>query len=304
MNSMKDEKGITLVALVVTIVVLIILAGVTINILIGDDGIITRAKTGVDVYGKASANEIAAVSEIYNEVNDITKNNTLAKVAKQGDYVEYNSGNGYNGKWRVLYNDNSNKLQIVSTTIVESLTLGGETIEDVKASYNNGIDILNNACQKYINSSYAKSARSIGSNPIEPEDKTIQTCKLSFLWNDSYDTGIKVADLNRESDITAINTYMPDVVSLEDPYWIASRNIELNEDDNGNASVDFYIVINGIPGGAWSNCIFILHHEGGNNQTWQYTRTAGIRPVITLKDDIEISDGNGSETEPYRLIAK
>ena len=38
------EKGITLVALVVTIIVLIILAGVSFNLVLGENGIITRAQ--------------------------------------------------------------------------------------------------------------------------------------------------------------------------------------------------------------------------------------------------------------------
>ena len=41
---MKNDKGITLVALVVTIIVLIILAGISINLVLGDNGIITIAK--------------------------------------------------------------------------------------------------------------------------------------------------------------------------------------------------------------------------------------------------------------------
>ena len=41
---MKKQKGITLVALVVTIVVLLILAGVALNLVLGENGIITRAK--------------------------------------------------------------------------------------------------------------------------------------------------------------------------------------------------------------------------------------------------------------------
>ena len=39
----KQEKGITLIALVVTIVVLLILAGVSINLTLGKNGIITIA---------------------------------------------------------------------------------------------------------------------------------------------------------------------------------------------------------------------------------------------------------------------
>lgn len=38
---MRENKGITLIALVVTIVVLLILAGVSISMLMGENGIIT-----------------------------------------------------------------------------------------------------------------------------------------------------------------------------------------------------------------------------------------------------------------------
>ncbi len=40
----KEIKGITLVALVITIVVLLILAGVSLNMVLGGNGIITKAK--------------------------------------------------------------------------------------------------------------------------------------------------------------------------------------------------------------------------------------------------------------------
>ena len=43
MKNFKEQKGITLVALVVTIIVLLILAGVTILYVLGDDGIFGQA---------------------------------------------------------------------------------------------------------------------------------------------------------------------------------------------------------------------------------------------------------------------
>ena len=42
---MKRNKGITLIALVVTIVVLLILAGITINYVMGDNSIFQKAVT-------------------------------------------------------------------------------------------------------------------------------------------------------------------------------------------------------------------------------------------------------------------
>jgi type II secretory pathway pseudopilin PulG len=41
---MKNQRGVTLIALVVTIIVLIILAGVAIAALLGDNGVITRSR--------------------------------------------------------------------------------------------------------------------------------------------------------------------------------------------------------------------------------------------------------------------
>ena len=45
---MKSNKGITLVALVITIIVLLILAGVSISLVVGDNGVLTQAKTSSD----------------------------------------------------------------------------------------------------------------------------------------------------------------------------------------------------------------------------------------------------------------
>lgn len=54
---LKGQKGITLVALVVTIVVLIILAGVSIALVLGDNGIVTKAKESANEHQNATINE-------------------------------------------------------------------------------------------------------------------------------------------------------------------------------------------------------------------------------------------------------
>ena len=53
----NKEKGITLVALVVTIIVLIILAGVSIAMIVGDNGIITQAQNAQRETEQAQARE-------------------------------------------------------------------------------------------------------------------------------------------------------------------------------------------------------------------------------------------------------
>ena len=67
---MKKEKnkrydgGITLIALVVTVVVLLILAGVSLNLVIGNEGILTRSKDTVDKYGRQAENEQRGLNDV------------------------------------------------------------------------------------------------------------------------------------------------------------------------------------------------------------------------------------------------
>ena len=63
-NANKSEKGITLIALVVTIVVLLILAGVSLNLVLGDNGIINKAKEGRDKYAEATQNEQSELNKV------------------------------------------------------------------------------------------------------------------------------------------------------------------------------------------------------------------------------------------------
>ncbi len=60
----KYDGGITLVALVVTIVILLILAGVSLNLVIGNEGILTRSKEAVDKYGKQAENEQQELNDV------------------------------------------------------------------------------------------------------------------------------------------------------------------------------------------------------------------------------------------------
>ncbi len=67
----KLNKGITLIALVVTIIILIILAGVGINLVLGQDGILNKAKEAKENTIKASKKEEVdmAISEVLTENN-------------------------------------------------------------------------------------------------------------------------------------------------------------------------------------------------------------------------------------------
>ena len=54
---LKNNKGITLVALVVTIVILLILAGVSLNLVLGDNGIVRKAQEAREKTEEADARD-------------------------------------------------------------------------------------------------------------------------------------------------------------------------------------------------------------------------------------------------------
>ena len=81
----KKNSGITLIALVITIIVLLILAGVTIATLTGDNGILTKAQEASDKTKQANAEEQVklAVQASYGEdgkINLDELNNELSKI--------------------------------------------------------------------------------------------------------------------------------------------------------------------------------------------------------------------------------
>ena len=90
------NKGITLIALVVTIVVLLILAGVSISTLIGENGIITQAQKSKEQteIGREKEYISLAVADIKSNQNDINRDNlqeALDKIA--GINETYVNGN-------------------------------------------------------------------------------------------------------------------------------------------------------------------------------------------------------------------
>ena len=89
------ERGITLVALVITIIVLLILAGVSISLVVGNNGVLTQATNAVEKNREAQAREeveMAWASATTDYWNDWTKNSSTVTTegfyqAKLNDYL-------------------------------------------------------------------------------------------------------------------------------------------------------------------------------------------------------------------------
>ncbi|MFR2534866.1 MAG: hypothetical protein ACLTEH_02730 [Clostridia bacterium] len=73
---MREKSGITLVSLVITIIILIILAGISINTLVGDNGIITKAQQAKENMILAQGDEEKQLNELYSQLNSIGSGGT------------------------------------------------------------------------------------------------------------------------------------------------------------------------------------------------------------------------------------
>ena len=68
----KDIKGITLIALVVTIIALLILAGIALNLTIGENGLFTRAQNAANTWQLAEQNEQNAMNSLASWMDSVT----------------------------------------------------------------------------------------------------------------------------------------------------------------------------------------------------------------------------------------
>ena len=126
-----QEKGITLIALVVTIIVLIILAGVSISLVLGDNGIITKARDAARETEEASLNEEVATNELMEQwdilaggsstpLEGITASNIEADASYIGKYVNYGGQETFKGvKWRI-FNAENGQIQLISDDYIKS----------------------------------------------------------------------------------------------------------------------------------------------------------------------------------------
>ncbi len=76
----KEEKGITLIALVITIIVLLILAGITLSMVLGPNGIIERAKQAKEQTQAAALNEQLMLNEVDNYLEEQLSDKSALKI--------------------------------------------------------------------------------------------------------------------------------------------------------------------------------------------------------------------------------
>ena len=125
-NKIKQEKAITLIALVVTIIVLLILAGISISMLTGENGILNRASGAKESTGTAQTEELVklsitdALTQGLGSLTDANLKTALNNNIGAGKYEI--SGDATSG-WTVTVNGKEYKID--STGKIDGTTTGG-----------------------------------------------------------------------------------------------------------------------------------------------------------------------------------
>ncbi len=146
----RTNKGITLIALVITIIVLLILAGVSIATLTGDNGILAKAQNAKDLTNQKTAEE-----EVQIEVLGSLDNSGNINIEDlNSNLISHLTGVNYKGQPLSAENKietlpavveyNGYKILIsgdTSTSLEDALKPGEEAKETKKYNYTDGVDV-------------------------------------------------------------------------------------------------------------------------------------------------------------------
>lgn len=372
----ETEKGVTLIALVITIIILLILAGVSVTTLTGEKSIINQAtNTGSSAQRESiiekieadllkekmktgdtpTKNELKAIIEQngYNE-GTLGDNSFVTKDGgytinydeiigwedyitiddlKVGDKVYYDTGNtnvGDNGiiECVVLYDKAYNEakgtnygIQIISSDVIKNsegtaVTVplgyndntvdGSDNFEKAKNSYNNALKRLYEEAQKYLNETYAISARCVGSDPADPDWDTT-TNEAGYFTKTEGENGyyaymkdyygiLKDTDDKYNTDWTQMGT-ITGIKPASDYYWVASRYVYSNSNGSYLFSSNFCVRVVNTSGDLSNNIFCYVYSRGDAHGT---SNSYGFRPIFTLNSGIKITEGDGVDI-PYTL---
>lgn len=156
-------KGITLVALVITIIILLILAGITINLTVGQSGILARVQQARQNYIRAEEEESKTLENLYSSMLVASNDNSTITVTIQ----ELN--------------------QLINSKIKEGFQTGVVDVPEIEA--NNWITLTVNFSKPFENNNYVVSLMEYGT----PEWWAF----LRYTIIEKTETGFKIGVANQ-----------------------------------------------------------------------------------------------------------
>ncbi len=222
---MKKNKGITLIALIITIIIMLILVAVTISILI-NSGLIGKAKEGAQ-----------KTKTSYEQEQRIGENITI-------DGVEYNSIdeyiatlNGENPAGAGMLSITTNEIETESRAVILEVSVEGGTVPTEA-----DLQTLEETNEEQVKSMFLKGLQSLGApytswNQLEsdsPFNGASQTVQSAF---EAYSSGPLSGYTNPYDFIIQTGAYIPDTTYTCNGQTITSGTAEFVIAKNGNYAV-------------------------------------------------------------------
>ena len=281
---LKNKKGITLVALVVTIVVLIILAGIAINLVIGENGIISKAKQAKemqemsDIHDKlelirgkvALDNETIVTWDKYKaeliKENIITGDNDVEDIENGKKQIVTDTGyvavieitsDGTVGKIEIIGKKDSLKVNIINVAVTSETS---SIKVDVTANR------TENATFKYY---YKTEGGEYQTSPVH-EGTDLSYTITNLAQNTTYTIKVEATNKNGtvEKEIVAVTIKDPTIADKKGGDVLSATDNTKIKDDNGNEvtiPAGFKIASNSataVTGGV------VIEDKDGNQYVW------------------------------------
>ena len=282
---MKNNKGITLVALVVTIVVLLILAGVSINLVLGNNGIIAKAQEAKTKQAEASQNDLKGMNSLIEQMES-TLNGSGNGGKTEPETVPYLPSDDFHydtstsvDTGLIIADSNGNEYVWVvvprTTAVYKTTGLGKTTFTD--ADYTSIEKDLKDYTSIYVTESgysdlYYPDDKNVGWFADETAYNNLKNSMLKSVYENGgfyvgrYEAGIETTGTNRTSntDKNSDGKYiMPSIAPVTKadayPYTYVTRTQAQNLASNVNSGTKISSLMFGVQ---WDLVLAFMHNKG------------------------------------------
>ena len=214
MSKIKENKGVTLIALSVTVIVMIILTSIGINMFIGDNGIITEANSAKvktihsNVYNKMKLESLNHSQDRRRNVTDLSlvehlqEKGILSEAIEEGKWQinvqtllgeKQDIGNGNASEGKDIYTLEDLGLDVTTNRIKYSVAYYGKTSEE-------------NASLGEIVDKEAAATGNSGGSGGGPGGNTVTAGQTATNGNKEYSDGTETAIIPKGFTVSGIST--------------------------------------------------------------------------------------------------
>ncbi len=220
---------------------------------------------------------------------------------EEAKYVNYVDATGATRLCAVLWDSSSQYgVDIIAMEQVEDITIGSSNFTTARNSYNDSINTLYTRANAYNNSTYSEWARCVGSKPDDPDYDNRNYFNPDYMdWFYSrYKDMFIGGDSTYKTDWDQME--LLNLETTEGDYWLASRN-SFYTNGSENCFFRLHYVTNGYHNGYPYGVDDKICSTYSNGSTNSKAMTMGLRPVFHLKDNVKITGGSGTQSNPYTL---